>query len=102
MRKNEKERERERERERENGEEYLNKVSNRIRDFHGCYRSVFSFIYFCIFKIKVNIFTPIENFKFCFYKDGYRLNLSFGIPLDQDPDKLIWGGPKKAICNHNG
>ena len=33
--------------------------------------------------------------KFCFYKDGYRLNLSFGIPLDQDPDKLIWGGQRK-------
>lgn len=33
--------------------------------------------------------------KFCFYKDGYRLNLSFGIPLDQDPDKLIWGDQRK-------
>lgn len=29
--------------------------------------------------------------KFCFYKDGYRLNLSFSIPLDQDPDKISWG-----------
>ena len=29
--------------------------------------------------------------EFRFYKDGYRLNLSFDIPLDQDPDKLIWG-----------
>lgn len=33
--------------------------------------------------------------KFCFYKDGYRLNLFFDIPLDQDPDKLIWGGQRK-------
>lgn len=33
--------------------------------------------------------------KFCFYKDGYRLNLSFGIPLDQDPDKLIWGNTRR-------
>ena len=33
--------------------------------------------------------------KFCFYKDGYRLNLSFSIPLDQDPDKLIWGDQRK-------
>ena len=33
--------------------------------------------------------------EFRFYKDGYRLNLSFGIPLDQDPDKLIWGGQRK-------
>ena len=33
--------------------------------------------------------------KFCFYKDGYRLNLSFGIPLDQDPDKLIWGDTRR-------
>ena len=33
--------------------------------------------------------------KFCFYKDGYRLNLSFGIPLDQDPDKLIWGDKRE-------
>ena len=37
--------------------------------------------------------------KFCFYKDGYRLNLSFGIPLDQDPDKLIWGDQRKLyVC----
>ena len=33
--------------------------------------------------------------EFRFYKDGYRLNLSFDIPLDQDPDKLIWGGQRK-------
>lgn len=33
--------------------------------------------------------------KFCFYKDGYRLNLSFSIPLDQDPDKLIWRDQRK-------
>ena len=33
--------------------------------------------------------------KFRFYKDGYRLNLSFDIPLDQDPDKLIWGDQRK-------
>lgn len=33
--------------------------------------------------------------EFCFYKDGYRLNLSFGIPLDQDPDKLIWGDTRR-------
>ena len=33
--------------------------------------------------------------KFRFYKDGYRLNLSFDIPLDQDPNKLIWGGQRK-------
>lgn len=39
--------------------------------------------------------------EFRFYKDGYRLNLFFDIPLDQDPDKLIWGGQKRAICNHN-
>lgn len=35
--------------------------------------------------------------KFCFYKDGYRLNLSFGIPLDQDPDKLIWGAKESYM-----
>lgn len=31
--------------------------------------------------------------KFCFYKDGYRLNLSFSIPFyqDPDPDKISWG-----------
>ena len=33
--------------------------------------------------------------KFRFYKDGYRLNLSFDIPLDQDPDKLIWGDKRE-------
>jgi len=33
--------------------------------------------------------------EFRFYKDGYRLNLSFDIPLDQDPNKLIWGGQRK-------
>lgn len=33
--------------------------------------------------------------KFRFYKDGYRLNLSFDIPLDQDPDELIWGDERK-------
>ena len=33
--------------------------------------------------------------EFRFYKDGYRLNLSFDIPLDQDPDKLIWGDQRK-------
>lgn len=33
--------------------------------------------------------------KFRFYKDGYRLNLSFDIPLDQDPDKLIWGDQRR-------
>lgn len=33
--------------------------------------------------------------KFRFYKDGYRLNLSFDIPLDQDPDKLIWRDQRK-------
>ena len=33
--------------------------------------------------------------KFCFYKDGYRLNLSFDIPLDQDPDGLIWGDKRR-------
>ena len=33
--------------------------------------------------------------EFRFYKDGYRLNLSFGIPLDQDPDKLIWGDTRR-------
>lgn len=33
--------------------------------------------------------------EFRFYKDGYRLNLSFGIPLDQDPDKLIWGDKRE-------
>ena len=33
--------------------------------------------------------------KFRFYKDGYRLNLSFDIPLDQDPNKLIWGDQRR-------
>ena len=28
--------------------------------------------------------------EFRFYKDGYTLDVSFDIPLDQDPDKLIW------------
>lgn len=29
--------------------------------------------------------------EFRFYKDGYTLDLSFDIPLDQDPDKIGWG-----------
>ena len=33
--------------------------------------------------------------EFRFYKDGYRLNLSFDIPLDQDPDELIWGDKRR-------
>ena len=33
--------------------------------------------------------------EFRFYKDGYRLNLFFDIPLDQDPDKLIWGDKRE-------
>ena len=33
--------------------------------------------------------------EFRFYKDGYRLNLSFGIPLDQDPDELILGDKRR-------
>ena len=33
--------------------------------------------------------------EFRFYKDGYRLNLSFDIPLDQDPDELIWGDTRR-------
>lgn len=33
--------------------------------------------------------------EFRFYKDGYTLDLSFDIPLDQDPDKLIWGDQRK-------
>ena len=33
--------------------------------------------------------------EFRFYKDGYRLNLSFDIPLDQDPDGLIWGDKRR-------
>ena len=28
--------------------------------------------------------------EFRFYKDGYTLDVFFDIPLDQDPDKLIW------------
>lgn len=33
--------------------------------------------------------------KFCFYKDGYTLDVFFDIPLDQDPDKLIWGDKRE-------
>ena len=33
--------------------------------------------------------------EFRFYKDGDRLNLSFDIPLDQDPDGLIWGDKRR-------
>lgn len=33
--------------------------------------------------------------EFRFYKDGYTLDVSFDIPLDQDPDKLIWGDQRK-------
>ena len=33
--------------------------------------------------------------EFRFYKDGYTLDLSFDIPLDQDPDKLIWGDTRR-------
>lgn len=33
--------------------------------------------------------------EFRFYKDGYTLDVFFDIPLDQDPDKLIWGGQRK-------
>ena len=33
--------------------------------------------------------------EFRFYKDGYTLDLSFDIPLDQDPDKLIWGDKRE-------
>lgn len=33
--------------------------------------------------------------EFRFYKDGYVLNLSFTIPLDQDPDKVIYGTKEK-------
>ena len=29
--------------------------------------------------------------EFRFYKDGYTLDVFFDIPLDQDPDKIIWG-----------
>ena len=33
--------------------------------------------------------------EFRFYKDGYTLDVFFDIPLDQDPDKLIWGVQRK-------
>ena len=33
--------------------------------------------------------------KFCFYKDGYTLDVFFDIPLDQDPNKLIWGDKRE-------
>lgn len=33
--------------------------------------------------------------KFRFYKDGYTLDVFFDIPLDQDPDKLIWGDKRE-------
>ena len=33
--------------------------------------------------------------EFRFYKDGYTLDLSFDIPLDQDPDGLIWGDKRR-------
>ena len=33
--------------------------------------------------------------EFRFYKDGYTLDVFFGIPLDQDPDKLIWGDKRE-------
>ena len=33
--------------------------------------------------------------EFRFYKDGYTLDVFFDIPLDQDPDKLIWGDQRK-------
>lgn len=33
--------------------------------------------------------------EFRFYKDGYTLDVSFDIPLDQDPDKLIWGDKRE-------
>lgn len=33
--------------------------------------------------------------EFRFYKDGYTLDVSFDIPLDQDPDKLIWGDTRR-------
>ena len=33
--------------------------------------------------------------EFRFYKDGYTLDVFFDIPLDQDPDKLIWGGKRE-------
>ena len=33
--------------------------------------------------------------KFRFYKDGYTLDVFFDIPLDQDPNKLIWGDKRE-------
>ena len=33
--------------------------------------------------------------EFRFYKDGYTLDVFFDIPLDQDPDKLIWGDKRE-------
>ena len=33
--------------------------------------------------------------EFRFYKDGYTLDVFFDIPLDQDPDKLIWGDQRR-------
>ena len=33
--------------------------------------------------------------EFRFYKDGYILDVFFDIPLDQDPDKLIWGDKRE-------
>ena len=33
--------------------------------------------------------------EFRFYKDGYTLDVFFDIPLDQDPDKLIWGDQRE-------
>ena len=33
--------------------------------------------------------------EFRFYKDGYTLDLSFDIQLDQDPNKLIWGDKRE-------
>lgn len=33
--------------------------------------------------------------EFRFYKDGYTLDVFFDIPLDQYPDKLIWGDKRE-------
>ena len=33
--------------------------------------------------------------EFRFYKDGYTLDVFFDIPLDQDPNKLIWGDKRE-------
>ena len=33
--------------------------------------------------------------EFRFYKDGYTLDVFFDIPLDQDPDGLIWGDKRR-------